>query len=333
MDVYQAFSIAREWIDNTIEQPSVLGHSQTRWLMDDLGKLCVHETIRHGEGEGQLCARLVSAWDIVHSIWFALAPSYATSFRSDEEEQDRIDKARHVIWHRRDPLKAYREGYNSPSQTSFHPEDFAQTVADYLEQSWLRHPFIDWVIVDATVSRELCSYGEELKKHWLPGRRDFVGMHHRYFKAAGNLEVMSKFDWNEAFERWNAWFWCGLGLPVGAIWAAFHFNYSDLGWWIAGIYVTIVLLALTLGVVRLLGRVLRWARGKPDPRERPFELWTEMYEVWRRLEGPVINPQRVRDAMQATTERGAVWDSATWSVIDRVIGIDPAVWVPHPQGR
>ena len=76
---------------------------------------------------------------------------------------------RHVVWQRRDPMRAYREGYESPFQTSFHPEDFAHAVADYLDRPWLRHPFLDWAIVDAAVSRELCSFGEELKKQWLTG--------------------------------------------------------------------------------------------------------------------------------------------------------------------
>jgi hypothetical protein len=57
-----------------------------------------------------------------------------------------------------------------------------------------------------------------------------------------------------------------------------------------------------------------------------------MYEVWERLDGPVINPSRVRDAMVKSAEQGAVWNTISWSLIDRVIAIDPAVWVVrHPE--
>ncbi|MDX0702000.1 hypothetical protein GOD03_17330 [Sinorhizobium medicae] len=331
----EALAVVQEWLDNRIEKPLKGNNSQKRWIMEELGQLCVIETLRCREDEPQLCSRLSRAWDIAHNIWFAIAPPFATKFYSgdnipSEEEQERIDKARHVIWRRRDPKKAYLEGYNSSFQTSFSAEDFAYIVGEYVERPWLRHPFLDWVIVDVTVSRELCSFGEELKQNCLPGRRDFVGLHHRYFSAAGNLQAMTKFDWNETFERWNMWFWGVVAFPVAAIWVSFHFGYNSLGGWLFGIYATAIFFALTWGALRLARKLFRWLRGKSDPRTRPFELWTDMYEVWRRLEGPVINPQRVRDAMQASADKGAVWDSATWSVIDRVISISPAVWVPHP---
>lgn len=332
----QASESAREWIDHRIEKPAGYTRSQTRWLMKELGQLCIAETLRCREGEPELCARLARAWDIIHSIWYVAAPDYATKFywsdedQRDEQDRERIEKARHIVWHRRDPMQSYREGYESPSHTSFNTEDFAHAVADYLQRPWLRHPFLDWIIVDMAVSRELCAYGEELKKQWLPGQRDFLGLHDRYFKARGNLEVMTKIDWNEIFERWNARFWGAIGIPVGAIWAAFYFQYDRLAGWGLGIYLSVIVVTLIVWVLRSVSRVLRQVRGKPDPRFRPFELWAEMYEVWRLLEGPVVNPQRVRDAMQATTERGAVWDNSAWSVIDRVVHLNPAVWIPHP---
>ena len=158
----QASAIAREWIDNQIEKPAGSSSSQTRWLMGELARLCITETLRCREGEPELWARLDRAWDVVHGIWYAAAPRYATNYWSDddqpdEHERERIEKARHVVWHRKDPMRAYREGYESPFQTSFDKEDFAQIVAEYLERPWLRHPFLDWIIVDITVSRELCS--------------------------------------------------------------------------------------------------------------------------------------------------------------------------------
>jgi hypothetical protein len=71
--------------------------------------------------------------------------------------------------------------------------------------------------------------------------------------------------------------------------------------------------------------------GKPDPRLGPFHLWDQMYEVWLRLRGPVVNPSRVREAMVRSAEDGAEWGTLTWSLIDRVISIDPAVWIIWPR--
>ncbi len=52
-----------------------------------------------------------------------------------------------------------------------------------------------------------------------------------------------------------------------------------------------------------------------------------MRHVHRLLEGPVISPKLVREEMAKTTTGGAVWDSAAWAIVDRVISIDPNVWV------
>ena len=46
-----------------------------------------------------------------------------------------------------------------------------------------------------------------------------------------------------------------------------------------------------------------------------------MYDVWRSLEGPVVNPTMVKEAMLKAKEKGAVWDAAAWSIIDRAITI------------
>ena len=48
-----------------------------------------------------------------------------------------------------------------------------------------------------------------------------------------------------------------------------------------------------------------------------------MYNGSRWLEGPVVNPTMVKEAMLKAKEKGAVWDGAAWSIIDRAITIDP----------
>lgn len=68
-------------------------------------------------------------------------------------------------------------------------------------------------------------------------------------------------------------------------------------------------------------------RFAPNPKPEPLQLWAEMYNVWRALKGPVVNPRMVREAMQKSTDKGAAWDNRSWAIVDRVISIDPAVWV------
>jgi hypothetical protein len=74
-------------------------------------------------------------------------------------------------------------------------------------------------------------------------------------------------------------------------------------------------------------RIFNAARGKPDPKLVPFQLWSSMYEAWRCLEGPVINPSILRDKMRQSAEEGAGWDAPSLALLDRIIMYDPAVSV------
>ena len=184
-----------------------------------------------------------------------------------EEETRKIEDAQHVIWERRDPYLSLSVGQ------SVHHTDFSfvkphSAVCEYLERPWLRHPSLDWILVDMQVSRELCDLGEAVKQRLAPRKRErLLDVHHRYF-----------------YHRYRV---------------------------AKGESTTIT--------------------GKPDPRLEPFVLWDEMYEVWLRLRGLVVNPSRVREAMVRSAEHGAEWGTLTWSLIDRVISIDPAVWVIWPR--
>ena len=335
----EAQLLAREWIDNRIgKPPDRYSYSQTRSLMDDLAKNCIAESLRNQEGEDKLCELLAVAWDIVHSVWYAAAPDYATKLgwdeddQPDEEEARKIENAQHVVWRRRDPKRSFEEGFESDQHTAFNVEELHGTIAMYLERPWLRHPSLDWIFVDMLVSRELCAFGEAIKKKSVPGKRDWLfGIHQRYYKAKGNLEKMTEINWRELGETlWIRFVWA-IVIPVGAIWATFYFQYDRTAWALVGIYALIILIYLTIKLFTWGNRVVRRLSGKPDARLKPFMLWDEMYEVWRRLEGPVVNPSRVREAMVRSTEHGAEWDTPTWSLIDRVVFIDPAVWIIWPS--
>jgi hypothetical protein len=156
--------------------------------------------------------------------------------------------------------------------------------------------------------------------------------HSRYHKSHGNLAEMTRLDWNEFFERAMLWLWWSVVLPSIGIFAAFDFGGDTLGAWLLRIYTALV--TVVIGV-KFLGFAIRLAArlaGKVDPRAKMFQLWDQMHEVWKRLEGPIVNPSRVREAMVKSAEHGAVWNTASWSLIDRMIAVDPAVWVvrqPH----
>lgn len=338
--------LAREWIDNSIPKPrdgpDLYGYSQTRSLMDDLAKSCVAESLRNRESDDGLCERLSEAWNIIYSTWRAAAPEYATKRRRDEDDQPdedeakKIKDAQHVIWRRRDPYRSLSvKGIRSDYYTGFDVELLSYDVAKYLERPWLRHASVDWILVDMLVSRKLCVLGETIKQRLSPGKRERVlDAYHRFFMSKGRPARMTEIKWAELGTLLWERFLLVIGVPMGAIWAAFYFDYQRTGWVLAAIYALIILIYMIYLSIKLFGRGKRFVRhlsGTPDPRVKPFLLWDEMYEVWRRLEGPVVHPSRLREAMVRSTEHGAEWDTLTWSLVDRVVAIDPAVWVIWPS--
>jgi hypothetical protein len=327
-----AIKVAKAWVES--QAPAgYQGWNQFRWLMDQLAERCLAESLKTGEDADQLDERLSKAHDILWSVWDAGAPKIATRWwkeneKPSEAEQKIIDKARVTVWKRHDPKRSFAEGFESEHYTAFDQNDFHATVADYLQKPWLRHSLLDWIMVDMMVSRELSAFGEELKKSFMPGPRDdlFFGVHARYYKTNGNLLKMKIPDW-ESLVRKAFW---AIGVPVGAIYGAFHFGYDGLGASLLGFYGAAIAAWVGLKTLRFVVRIGYTLAGKTHPRAKPFVLWDQMYQVWKLLEPPIVNATLVREMMVKTRDQGAVWDSAVWSIIDRVIQHDPAVWVVQP---
>jgi len=301
--------------------------------MDQLAKQCIAESLARKEGEDALRQRISDAHDIICSARYAVGLANATrrwlgdAKLTQEEEQQRIETAKRFVWQRHDPKESFSAGLSSQHYLDFDKQTLVSAVADYFSRPWLRHPMLDWIFLDMTITREICLFGEALKERWLPGPKDDFGRHSRYFDARGDLREMQRVDWKSTLQHINVWFWLTIGLPLGAIWAGFHFGFDRLGRWIVGIFAIGWLLFLAVKFLRFVIRVIRRLSGRIDPHVRPFQLWDEMYEVWRRLEGPVVNPTMVREAMRKATDKGAVWDTVSWSLIDRVISTDGAAWV------
>jgi hypothetical protein len=327
-----AAKIAREWINDRSDIPRD-HHAQARWLMDQLAQLCIAESLRQNEDEDQLCNRVSDAADILSSTWYLAAPPFATKWWGDNEKpssetQKEIEAAKRVIWVRHDPQRSFQSGWDSKHYISLDKSSLNSTIADYLGRPWLRHAALDWIFLDMTITGELCALGEFLKERCLPGPKDkLFGTHQQYAKAKGNLTKMRKVDWNSTLERMNNWFWLAIGFPIAIIWGAFHFGFQSSGFWLSGIYAAIWIVVSILKLLKFVRRLITRLSGQIEPTLRPFQLWDEMYKVWRLLEGPVVNPTMVREAMHKSADQGAVWDTISWSLIDRVISLDPAIWI------
>jgi len=152
-----------------------------------------------------------------------------------------------------------------------------------------------------------------------------------YFKAKGALKEMSEPDWSAIGNRLLINTLWSVAAPIGAIYMLFHFGNETVGWSLLVTYLLLISIFFAVKLARWLLRGFRKLRRVPDDRLKPFLLWDKMYAVWRSLEGPVVNPSMVREEMMKSRDEGAVWPVPAWALIERVIQIDPAVWVTQPN--
>jgi hypothetical protein len=317
-----AVKIARAWCDANVQQPaSYRGRNQLRWLMEQMAVLCVAESVKNNEDEDQLNERLSKAHEILMNVWYATAPEIATHWwqdgeKPDENQQKVIDKAKTTVWKRRDPKRSFVEGFESENHTAFDQRDFHGTIAGYLKEQWLRHPVLDWIMLDMMVSRELSAFGEELKQI-LPYAKNLFGEKlGRYFAMKGDLRKMRRLDLRNVVNKFFR-----IVLPVAVIYGVFYFGDESVGRLITGGGVSGICVVVALGV--LVSQIWPTVVFNYLLHRR----WNRMYGVWRLLEGPTVNPTLVREVMVRTRDQGAVWDMPAWSIIDRVIQHDPAVWI------
>ena len=212
--------------------------------MEELASCCIAESLRLNEDEHHLLQRLSAADNIIQTAWRSAAPDYVRYGRipADEEPdaRERISQARRTLWARHHPARALmesRERLSAIDKSRFH-----SAIVDYLDRPYLRHPTLDWIFLDMTISSVIAAVGKLLKE----------------------------------------------------------------------------------------GVISRTA-DETDPRLEMLHLWFGMSGVWRRLEGPIVNPTLVREAMARVAKVGVVWDSFSWSLIDRAIAVDPVAWVIEPS--
>jgi len=327
MSEQTAKRFVKEWVARGVPpKPKNYIRSEYGWLLKQLAERCMVKTLEQGTDEIDLDYELSKACEIIDIIWYTIVPTERSReggiFHPGDNDTQLLQQ--HRFWWRRDPQISFDEGFESKHYFSCLCDEIKSSAATYLEKPWLRVAKLDWIIVDILITDELCQYGERLKKDWLPGtKKNSLNIHPKYFSAKGNLKEMTKDRWKEDLKRSLLKPLYAVVLPLGMILSALYFGYSSTGYSFAAIYALLILDNL-VGAYR---RSKYRRAGNPDPALEPFELWDKMYQVWKRLEGPTVNPIRVKEALDESSKMGAVWDETVWAIVGRAIKIDGDVWV------
>jgi hypothetical protein len=188
-----AIDYARVWVADAYPRRS---GGQFEVLLTDLAALCVSEAVRQGDDEDGLNQRLDQAYTVLYELQNFGFPTILEKHRWEEAHkvpealQKPLKAAWASVWKRCDPLRSLQEGFESDNYFNGTAAQLYEDLSKYLQLRWLRHPSVDWIFLDIMVTRELCPLAEEIKQTLFPGKKDSMGVHHKYWKAKGNVSEM-----------------------------------------------------------------------------------------------------------------------------------------------
>lgn len=331
----KARAIAKPWKDKS---PDGLHYPfKEKRLMEELAEKCILKALEDKDGEDELRDRLYKTAALLRSISYATRSKHVRTYEydrtvsnkeMDEESQKQYRAEKEIIWARRNPFKSYEEGENSDHYMCIDRQALYFDVVYYLENPWLRHALLDWILVDIVITNELCQFAEAFKQKSFPTRKLYTNSCEEYFMCKGNLSEMkkfkiSKFDSEDFKNKVCIW----IGIPVLAIYLAIHFEYEITSVVLITGYALIILLYVLYKTMTFTQGVINFFL-KTKSFESSYKLWSNMAQVWRILTPPLVNPTEVKKAMTQSSDQGAAWDNLAWCLIDRVIEIDPAIWIP-----
>jgi hypothetical protein len=321
---------ALEPIDKLGEQlqgpidPGFVRGGQMHHLLNELALLAVGATLAAGGDREALAMRLAAALEFLENL--------RTVNRSRGDESNRTNEntwTAAVVWERHDVQAVFKSGLEDNDYFYFSHDALSAVAADYFDNRWMRHPAIDWIIVDAFVTGETILFGEDFKKLALVGPRDDIGVFHAaYWSTKGNLSKMREHS-RKALSRhivdWSALYFV---VPICILGLIFYAGYATAGYVLAGAYVGLL-------VLEVVGRWMRGHRGAKTEEERRegrrHQIWLALYDVWRLLNPPVINPTNLKKAITSATENGAVISQMVHAIAEDRFRIDPAIWVTRPR--
>jgi hypothetical protein len=302
---------ALEWIDRHLPAPSSpLDASQLHELMYEVAISAVDENLRTDGDATQLAANL----DFANKILFNLQVSTNQHRDIIGKAKSDVDSDPLMLWRRHDVRDVLELGLNSRDYYLIRNEQILQAAAAYLNVPWMRHPTIDWIIVDAIITGETILCGEKLKKTLYNGVSGTI-----YSATKGNLEEMKRRSRDELRSvrgsdiPYASIVWYGI-LPIAIIFAAFHFGYLIIG-------------AILIQFYALFLIWRRTRRQIKSDEQSWYELWGVLRDIWRLLAPPTVNPATLRDALDSAAKNGVVVAQTVHAIVDDRLRANPTMWV------
>jgi len=234
------------------------------------------------------------------------------------------------LWEHRDDLvdEFRRAGYRNKDGTFLQGYRPVNIAAELVERPWLDSRFMEWAIVDSLVCEEIRQFGRSILETWGQHQEEPLFLSARAYEKGLDVLLygLEKSKILSSLSEAIIFILLFMALPLYGIWYGLA---NDALWAVivGGIVFCYCQAALAYRIIR---KILFWILNRKPPQtplERNIELWNCMHDAYRELTGPVVDPSRVKKALETAAEKGAVWDGVVYAILNRVIARDPGAWV------
>ncbi|AND68170.1 hypothetical protein ATSB10_07160 [Dyella thiooxydans] len=236
------------------------------------------------------------------------------------------------LWRHRDPKASFQRGLNSNEYIRLDPQELVRVSDQYLNIPWLRHEYLDWVLVDAMMVNEVTEFGEEMKRQlWVNFSFFSIWAIESYKKHQGDLDKMLK---DQALAKLQAWLtkaaiFIGIPLAIGFYVAknpdtqiSHHLAIGLL--WYAGFFA----LSRIWWLLRYIAMRFKMRGQERNAKVKVLQLLEKMWSACSLMKGGAISARELRGALERAADAGTVWPIPIAPLVDRVIEQDGAVWTP-----
>ena len=288
--------------EDLYEQYEGVDRNCTPHLLGDSGRLwrSMQQRIRvkslaEGATSGEYNGRLIAAVDVIASLERGL-------HAYDEDRQPRH------IWVHRNASQV--EGRTKAAGESITRDTLLEAAGKYLATPTLQHPEIDWILIDSLIYAELSAYREAVADGTALGTFNF------WYVASGR-DFRKALTWGMLGRIVS--FVLRHGVQIAVILVAANVGRSGLAAVVSVLYVWYVA-----------GRIVRWFILRRKVR-RAITILASMAGAYWHASPPVINPTILRASVDKAVEGGAVFDSALFSLLDRVAARDASTFLPYQE--
>lgn len=238
------------------------------------------------------------------------------------------------LWRHRNVALVFLSGVDQTDYFQIDKDSLAACADRYLAVRWLRHPRLDWLLVDAMMAQEIVSFGEQMKSQiWVNASLYDLSASDAYERTKGNLSALEAIRTKSRAKVILLKLWWFTVAPILLVIVLIYSNVSGAVvtglWWALAIYGIGYL--LNLASMPLLYGYRRWlSRGKVrNPRVFVARLHKAMSASYEMLDTQAISPKAVQESLAESAALGAAWPNPIRPLMDRVLDLDRSVWTPH----